>query len=144
MATSQYPKVNFNFLLHFPLHNRKELKSFISGIFKKEGRPLRLLHYIFCSDDYLWRLNKQHLNHDSYTDIITFDLADSQQSIAEIYISIDRVKENAQNLSIPFNTELHRVIFHGALHLCGYSDKSKKQEMEMRKMEDFYLNKYFV
>lgn len=102
------------------------------------------LSYIFCSDSYLLVINQQYLEHDDYTDIITFDLSSSPKEIVgEVYISIDRVKENAHELSVSFNTELHRVIFHGALHLCGYKDKSIKDASVMRFKEDKYLKLYF-
>jgi rRNA maturation RNase YbeY len=101
------------------------------------------IHYIFCSDDYLLEINQQHLQHDFYTDIITFGLSDPGQPInAEVYISIDRVRENARKFHTPVNQELHRVIFHGALHLCGYKDKRRKDQVLMREMEDKYLHLY--
>lgn len=100
--------------------------------------------YIFCSDEYLLNINKAHLQHDYYTDIITFDLSVSKsETIGEIYISIDRVRDNAANLKVSIKEELHRVIFHGALHLCGYKDKTPKHEKEMRRAEDKYLSMYF-
>src|SRR6202000_2206007 len=91
-------------------------------------------------DDYLREINRQYLDHDYYTDIITFDLSEKGQSInAEIYISVDRVRENARKFGSSLRQELHRVIFHGALHLCGYKDKTSAQEKEIRKMEEKYL-----
>ena len=103
------------------------------------------LQYIFCSDDRLLEINKQFLNHDYYTDIITFNLSGANQPInAEIYISVDRVRENAGDFNSSVPMELHRVIFHGALHLCGYKDKTRKDQTEMRKMEDKYLEMYSV
>lgn len=83
------------------------------------------------------------MNHDFYTDIITFDLSEAEDIIAEIYISIDRVRDNAKALRTSFKSEIHRVIFHGALHLCGFGDKTKGEKAEMREKEDFYLLKYF-
>jgi rRNA maturation RNase YbeY len=113
-------------------------------LFKKEGKKLEDIHYIFCSDDYLLEINRQHLQHDYYTDIITFGLSQPGQPIlAEVYISIDRVKDNAGQFQVPLKEELHRVIFHGALHLCGYKDKRFKDQQLMRKMEDKYLKLYF-
>lgn len=105
---------------------------------------MREIHYIFCSDDYLLEINRQHLQHDYYTDIITFGLSDPGQPIqAEVYISIDRVRDNARQLNYSIKEELHRVVFHGALHLCGYKDKRAKDQRIMRKMEDKYLRLYF-
>ena len=89
-------------------------------------------------------INRQFLTHDFYTDIITFDLSETDVIQAEIYISIDRVKDNALQLGVSFKSELHRVIFHGVLHLCGYKDKIKVEKEEMRKKEEFFLAKYFL
>ncbi|HVV03348.1 MAG TPA: rRNA maturation RNase YbeY [Puia sp.] len=138
-------KVHFHFLKGAnSLSNRTRLKTFITSLFKKEGKKLEDIHYIFCSDDYLLEINRQHLQHDYYTDIITFGLSQPGQPIlAEIYISIDRVKDNAGQFQVPLKEELHRVIFHGALHLCGYKDKRFKDQQLMRKMEDKYLELYF-
>lgn len=119
--------------------NRTELKRYIQSIFKKEGKELGFINYIFCTDKALLEINRQFLSHDYYTDIITFNLSESKVIQAEIYISTDRVKENAFQLGISFKSEVHRVIFHGALHLCGYKDKSKKQKVKMRGKEDFYI-----
>ena len=143
---------NSSALIHFhylttPFHftGRKQLKAFLVYLFRKEGFKINSLNYIFCSDKYLNQLNKKHLNHDNYTDILTFDLSDKgKPTNAEIYISIDRVKENASIYKTSFKKELLRVIFHGALHLCGYKDKSKKQTQQMRMSEEYYLTRYFV
>jgi probable rRNA maturation factor len=113
-------------------------------LFKKEKRILGELHYIFCSDTYLARINREYLHHNTYTDIITFDLSESKAAISgEIYISIDRIRENAVLYNTSFRDELHRVIFHGALHLCGYKDKTTKDAKTIRAKEDFYLNLLF-
>lgn len=127
------------------LKKRKRLKSFIKEIFINEGKTLDSLDVIFCSDKYLLDINQQFLNHDFYTDIITFDLSESNSNsiIAELYISIERVKENAISLKTNFVIELHRVIFHGTLHLCGYKDKVQNEILTMRKKEDEYINLYF-
>jgi probable rRNA maturation factor len=145
------PIIQFNFLEPVNLRDRTRLKKFLVTLFKKEGKSLVELQYIFCSDDYLLDINRQYLNHDYYTDIITFDLSDTlnppapRQSInAEIYISVDRVRDNAREFSSSLRQELHRVIFHGALHLCGYKDRSPAQEKEMRKMEEKYLELWNV
>ncbi len=102
------------------------------------------IRYIFCSDEYLLQINRDHLQHDYYTDIVTFDLSEGEAIIAEVYISTDRVKDNALTLATGYTAEMLRVIFHGALHLCGYKDKSKKQATLMRKMEDAYLKRYHL
>lgn len=133
------------FLQHnITLKNRRDLKNFILTVFKKEKRKLGSLTYIFCSDEYLLKINKAHLKHNYYTDIITFDLSDTPDIITgEIYISTERVKENSQTIGVSINEELHRVIFHGALHLCGYGDKSNSQKKAMRAKENDYLKAYF-
>jgi probable rRNA maturation factor len=134
------PTIQFNFLEPADLRDRTRLKEFLLSLFKQEGKRLAEMQYIFCSDDYLLEINRQYLDHDFYTDIITFDLSEKGQSInAEIYISVDRVRENAREYGSSVKKELHRVIFHGALHLCGYKDKTPAQVKEMRKMEDKYL-----
>ena len=139
------PKISFHFLdVKTTLANRLKLKSFIHSIFIKEKQPISTLAYIFCTDEYLLGINKQFLNHDTYTDIITFTLSNKNEPIeGEIYISIDRVKENATTHQTTLTQEMHRVIFHGALHLCGYTDKTTAAKVVMRQMEDKCLNQYF-
>ena len=125
-------KVQFYFLDRNPaLKQRTRLKLFIERLFTLEKKKLGNLSYIFCSDDHLLGINKDFLKHDFYTDVITFDLSSSKtETEGEIYLSVDRIKDNAKQLGVSFSEELHRVIFHGALHLCGYK-------------EDKYLRMYF-
>lgn len=126
------------------LRNKTKLKSFLKERFAGEGRRLKNLQYIFCSDEYLLQINQEFLQHDTLTDIVTFELSDDPEvTEGEIYISIDRVKDNAQKFEVSEEQELHRVIFHGALHLCGYKDKTKKEAATMRKKENEYLRLYF-
>lgn len=123
-----------------PALSRKKLKSFIQALLKREGKTLSSLTYVFCSDEYLLNINRRFLNHDYYTDIITFDISEKNKEInGDIYISIDRVKDNAKTLDQTYTIEMLRVIFHGALHLCGYKDKSRSEQLEMRRREDYYL-----
>jgi probable rRNA maturation factor len=137
------PTIQFHLLKAISLRDRTRLKAFLRLLFQKEKVKLSDLQYIFCSDDRLLEINKQFLNHDYYTDIITFTLSGANQPInAEIYISVDRVRENAREFNSSVQKELHRVIFHGALHLCGYKDKTRKDELEMRKLEDKHLRLY--
>ena len=111
---------------------KTEIKAFIESVFKKEKTPLATINYIFCSDEYLLSINQQFLNHDYYTDILTFGLHEKGAPVvAEVYISVDRVKENAKTLGVTFTNEMLRVLFHGALHLCGYKDKSKADILTM-------------
>lgn len=136
--------VHFYFKEKIRLEKRRGLKLFLESLFLYESRSLSSLTYIFCSDDFLLSMNKEYLAHDYYTDIISFDLSESRTGpvTGEIYISVDRVKDNAKQLGVSFQQELHRVIFHGALHLCGYKDKTKPQQKEMRSKEDQYLKAY--
>jgi len=125
------------------LPNRTELKQFLRKLFKLEGKEMDSLLYIFCTDQYLLDINQRYLKHDDFTDIISFELSTVPGRVhGEIYISLDRVRENAGALGISFKEELHRVVFHGALHLCGYKDKLKSDQLIMREMEDRYLNLY--
>jgi rRNA maturation RNase YbeY len=128
----------------FSLRNRGTLKDFIEKIFKKEKNLLGSINYIFCSDKKLLEINKTYLKHNFYTDIISFDLSSGPKKIAEIYISVDRVRENAKSLGVSLNNELHRVIFHGALHICGYKDKTNKDRAVMRSKEDHYLSGFGI
>jgi rRNA maturation RNase YbeY len=126
------------------IKNKKTLKRFLPILFTEANKSLDCINYIFCSDAYLLNINKEFLQHDYLTDILTFDLSNDKISIiGEIYISIDRVKDNASIFGKSFNEEMHRVIFHGALHLCGYKDKKINDIKTMRRAEDFYLAKYF-
>jgi probable rRNA maturation factor len=128
---------------HFP--HRKELKAFLLFLFSKEKKELANLSIVFSTDESLLEINRTHLNHDFYTDIITFPLSASGEPIvSEIYISVDRVRDNALSFQTNFQSELHRVIFHGCLHLCGYLDKGEKAAALMRKKENYYLRQYFV
>lgn len=125
------------------LKNRVALKSFIEKSVKKEGLSIESLNYVFCSDKYLLEINKQFLDHNYYTDIISFDLSEVPgQLIGEVYISVDRVKDNAKTHGATFSEELLRVIFHGALHFCGYKDKKPADAKKMRQMEDLWLTAY--
>lgn len=135
---------NFHFQSKsFGLPNKNALKRYLEFIFNSENKVLRELNIVFCLDEYLLKINSEYLNHDFYTDIITFDLSpDVKEIIGEIYISTERVKENAHFLKIPFLNELHRVMFHGVLHLCGYLDHNKKDRKLIRLKENFYLTKY--
>jgi probable rRNA maturation factor len=137
------PGVNFhNQDISFKLSNPRKTTSWIKNVIRSEGCKLIQVNYIFCSDEYLWEMNIEYLNHQTYTDIITFDNSEQEGDIeGDIFISVDRVKENAEKLKIEFSKELRRVLIHGILHLVGYSDKSARQKAEMRKKEDFYLSR---
>lgn len=122
------------------IRNKQELKFFFISIFKKEKIKFKSVSYIFCKDSYLLKLNKKYLNHNTYTDILTFTLSGLDLPvISEIYISVERVKENAALLKIGYFDELLRVMIHGILHLCGYSDDTPLKRAQMRQREDYYL-----
>ena len=139
-------KVHFYFIDRNPvLKERTRLKFFIKKLFLTEKKNLGNLSYIFCSDEHLLTMNKDFLKHDFYTDVITFDLSSSKNEIeGEVYISVDRIKDNAKQLGVSSKEELHRVIFHGALHLCGYNDKKKDEALIMRSKENTYLKRYLI
>jgi probable rRNA maturation factor len=146
MVQSSKSRIQFHYLTrNFQFPERNRLKDFIRSLFKKEAKVLGELSYIFCTDEYLLEMNRQFLNHDTYTDIITFPLSGKGEPISsEIYISIDRVKQNAEEYQVSTYHELLRVVFHGALHLCGYKDKSTKDIKLMREKEDYYLSLFLV
>lgn len=119
--------------------NKLALRNWINSSIIKEGKNPNDINFIYCSDEYLLELNKSSLNHDYYTDIITFDYCEGKEVSGDLFISIDRVRENAKEMNLTFEDELHRVMIHGVLHLCGYKDKTKKDAETMREKENFYL-----
>ena len=126
------------------LSERKRLKIFIETMLKRENRKLISLSIVFCTDKYLLEINRQYLGHDYYTDIVTFNLAEDIEFIeGEVYISIDRIRENALINLVTTKHELHRVLLHGILHLCGYKDKIKSEKDTMTLLENHMLKKYF-
>ena len=135
-------KINFHAEdLDFQIKSPLKIKAWLKEAAKQEGHYIQEINYIFCSDAYLLEINKEHLQHDFLTDIITFDNSESPLKIeADIFISIERVMENAATFKQPFETELRRVIVHGLLHLMGYKDKSAKDKARMRSKEDAYLS----
>ncbi len=123
-----------------PSHPRKTI-SWLKRVSDEFGYEIQTLNFIFCSDDYLLGINQHYLAHDYYTDIITFDNSEGSHKLeGDIFISIDRVRENARNLRVPFQDELDRVMVHGVLHLMGYSDKNPSEKSRMRKKEDACLS----
>lgn len=127
------------------LAQKTAIQAFVETIFKKEKKKLAHINYVFCSDAFLLNINRDFLSHDYYTDIITFGLSEPGEPVeAEIYISVDRVKDNAVQLGVSFKEEMLRVIFHGALHLCGYKDKKKSDITLMREKENHYLSTYLT
>ena len=131
----------FNEDIDFSLPDESSTIGWIQNVLYDEGLVDENINYIFCSDEYLHQMNIDYLDHDSLTDIITFDGSETEENIeADIFISIDRVRDNAAQLNKPFEEELHRVIIHGLLHIMGYSDKTKKEQQVMREKEDACLS----
>ncbi|PHS62282.1 MAG: rRNA maturation RNase YbeY [Flavobacterium sp.] len=120
----------------FELQNSKEISQWISQVIQNEDYEEGEVSYVFCDDDYLLKLNKEFLNHDTLTDIISFDNSLGKQINGDIYISVERVKENSETFSTTFEKELHRVMIHGILHYCGYKDKTEEAVKTMRKKEE--------
>lgn len=126
----------------FSLKEKLKHKAWLNEVAKQEGKRILELTYVFCSDDYLLQINQEYLNHDTLTDIVTFDNSEDPKRIeGDIFISIDRVKENGDALGTK-ETELKRVMVHGLLHLLGYKDKKKEDKAIMTEKEDFYINQY--
>jgi probable rRNA maturation factor len=133
-------KIRFHFLSKAPMHSRTAIKMVIRKILAEHGKTVEAISYVFCDDEYLLAINESYLKHDFYTDIITFDLSNRPDKVmADIYISVDRVRDNARTAGLAFQDELVRVIFHGALHLGGLKDKRPLEIRTMRSAEDKYL-----
>jgi probable rRNA maturation factor len=126
--------------LNATIKNKRNIKSWVQNSVEKEGKTLGDITLVFTSDDYLLQMNREHLDHDYYTDIITFDYVEDDLISGDLFISYDRVKDNAQENKTLLQDELERVIIHGVLHLCGYKDKSPKDKALMTSKEDFYLS----
>jgi probable rRNA maturation factor len=128
--------------ISFNLKQKGFVRTWIRDTIIAENHRLKLLNFIFCNDAYLLNINQQYLNHDTYTDIITFDNSDTKQEIVgDVFISLDRIRENAKELGVNETDELHRVMIHGTLHLLGYPDKGKSAKALMTEKEDLYLSK---
>ncbi|MBF6653800.1 rRNA maturation RNase YbeY [Flavobacterium columnare] len=136
--------INYNYETNFLLENEIGYTEWIESVVKSEDKELNEINYIFCDDEYLLQINKQYLDHDYYTDVISFDYTEEGLIAGDIFISIDRVKENASSLGVSFEEELKRVIIHGVLHYCGYKDKSSEEEETMRLKEDEKIKMFHV
>ncbi len=136
--------INFNIEIEkFRITERRKKKRWLNDLISQENYNLLELNYIFLNDEALLKINKEYLNHDTYTDIITFDNSEEKKSIeGDIFISVDRIRENALMFRVSFETEMIRVMAHGLLHLCGYLDKKKKDIKNMREKENYYLEQY--
>ena len=132
--------INFFTETTFEFKQKNNISAWILSVIKNESFVLGDVNYIFCDDKYLLEKNIKYLKHNTLTDIISFDYTEGDNISGDIYISVERVEENAKELSIPFLDELHRVMVHGILHYCGYKDKLKSEKNEMRSKEDYYLS----
>ncbi|MEH1007713.1 rRNA maturation RNase YbeY [Winogradskyella sp. ECml5-4] len=133
--------ISFNYETEFIINDEANYSKWISETILEEDCREGEINYIFCSDDYLHKLNVDFLNHDTLTDVISFDYSVGKELHGEIYISVDRVKENALDFKVSLEEEMARVMIHGVLHYCGYKDKSEADEKLMRSKEDYYLAK---
>lgn len=136
--------IDFNYETDFSLENEEAIAHWISNVIVSEKKKEGEINYIFCDDEYLLKINQEHLQHDFYTDIISFDYTVGNEISGDLFISIDRVKDNAQDFNVTFEEELKRVIIHGVLHYCGYKDKSEADELLMRSKEDEKLAMFHV
>jgi probable rRNA maturation factor len=136
--------ISFNYELDFEIENESQYSEWISAVIVSEDKTEGEINYIFCNDDYLLELNQKHLNHDTLTDIISFDYSVGNEIHGDIYISIDRVRENAEEFEVTFLEELNRVMIHGILHYCGYKDKTESDEQVMRSKEDEKIEMFHV
>ncbi|WP_452602970.1 rRNA maturation RNase YbeY [Pontimicrobium sp. MEBiC06410] len=132
--------ISFNYENKFTLPNEEKISKWISNVIASENYREQEINYVFCDDEYLHKLNVEFLKHDTLTDIISFDYSVGKELQGDIFISTERVADNAKDFDNSFEEELHRVIVHGVLHYCGYKDKTEAEAEEMRTKENFYLN----
>jgi probable rRNA maturation factor len=133
--------ISFNYEIDFKLEHTEDLSVWISQTILKENLKEGEINYIFCSDDYLHQINIEFLEHDTFTDIISFDYSIGKELHGDIYISVERVQENASDFEVSFRDEMSRVMIHGVLHYCGYKDKTEEDKKMMRLKEDYYLSR---
>ncbi len=136
--------ISFNYELEFQLENEEQYSSWISNVISSENKKEGDINYIFCDDEYILEINKQYLDHDYYTDIISFDYSVGNELHGDIFVSVERVRENAIEFEVTFDEELKRVLAHGVLHYCGYKDKTEEEELIMRSKEDEKIKMFHV
>jgi rRNA maturation RNase YbeY len=134
--------ISFNYETEFKLGDEKQFESWISNAIEEENCNEGELNYIFCDDEYLHKINVDYLNHDTLTDIISFDYSVGKELHGDIFISIERVADNAKDFEVSFEKELQRVMIHGVLHYCGYKDKTEDEKQVMRSKEELYMSKF--
>ena len=128
--------INFNYETDFQLDNESAIASWLSAVILSENKKEGEINYVFCDDVYLHQINMEYLNHDTLTDIISFDYSIGNELHGDIFVSVERVLDNAQDFKVSFDDELKRVLVHGVLHYCGYKDKSPEEEIQMRQKEE--------
>ncbi|SDH46996.1 rRNA maturation RNase YbeY [Flavobacterium omnivorum] len=128
--------INFNYETDFNLDNEEAIASWLSAVIISEKKKEGEISYIFCDDKYLHKINLEYLNHDTLTDVISFDYTMGNEISGDVFISVERVKDNAADFNVSFEDELKRVLVHGILHYCGYKDKGESEELLMRNKED--------
>jgi rRNA maturation RNase YbeY len=136
--------INFNYESEFNLENEDAIANWLSAAILSEGKKEGEINYIFCDDEYLHKINLEYLNHDDLTDIISFDYTMGNEIHGDIFISVERVQENAADFKVPFEEEIRRVMVHGVLHYCGYKDKGEVDELLMRSKENEKLALFHV
>ncbi len=134
--------INFNYETDFILDSEQAISDWVVNAISNEKHKLEEINYVFCDDDYLYKLNVEYLNHDTLTDIISFDYSFGKTIAGDIFISVERVKDNANEFNVSFEEELKRVIIHGVLHYCGYKDKTDDEAKLMRDKENYYLSRF--
>jgi probable rRNA maturation factor len=134
--------IDFKYIKNKPIKNTSNIALWLNNIIKEEGKIIGELVYVLCNDEYLLKKNIQFLNHNTLTDVITFDYSEDKKISGDILISTERVVENSKIFNVNYLNELHRVMVHGLLHLLGYNDKIEKDAKKMRKKENYYLNKF--
>jgi len=136
--------INFNYESEFTLDNEEAIATWLSSVIVSEDKSEGEINYIFCDDDYLHKINVEYLNHDTLTDIISFDYTMGNEISGDIFVSIERVLDNSKDYNTGFEDELKRVLVHGVLHYCGYKDKTEADEALMRRKEDEKINMFHV
>ncbi len=136
--------INFNYETDFELTNETPISSWLSKVILSENKTEGEINYIFCDDEYLLQINQQYLNHDTLTDVISFDYSLGNEISGDIFISIERVQDNANDYKVTFTEELNRVMVHGILHFCGFKDKTEEDELFMRNKEEEKLKMFHV
>ncbi|MDY0089547.1 MAG: rRNA maturation RNase YbeY [Flavobacteriaceae bacterium] len=136
--------ISFHYEINFEFFSEKSYKYWISKVIASESKELGEINYIFCDDSYLLKINQDYLNHDTYTDIISFDYSKGNILSGDIFISVERVRDNAQDFGVSFDEELRRVMAHGVLHYCGYKDKTEADQKFMRQKENEKIKMFHV